>query len=81
MTYTEQGDRVTLEMTREDYATLILALGFAGGSALDRGEPAMFWAIIDFANRMNATNPNFIAYEIPEGYRCKAKTERTPKPA
>jgi ribosomal protein L25 (general stress protein Ctc) len=70
MTYTEHADGVTLQMTHDDFATLLLALGYAhlatirsgAGAASDRSS---FWRWIEFANRLNATNPNFTQYEIP----------------
>ena len=33
-----RGDRVTLDMSHEDYDTLMLLLGYATGAAIERGE-------------------------------------------
>jgi hypothetical protein len=73
MKYTEDGDRVTLEMDREDYNMLLLMLGYATGAASKEHNQAKFWRLIDFVNRLNADNPNFRPYEIPEEY-AKPKT-------
>ena len=66
MKYTEKGDTVTLEMTRGEYENLLLAMGIAAGSASDK---KAFWRWIEFANRLNAGNQNFIPYEIPEEFK------------
>jgi hypothetical protein len=63
MTYIEHNGTVILEMTAEDYATLMIALGFALGSAAD--DSRTFWTLIHFVNELNRTNPNFTGYAIP----------------
>ena len=68
MKYTQEEDRVTLEMTRADYNQLLYLLGAAAAGMRRQSERA-FWDAIKFANRMNATNPAFTLYEIPEEYR------------
>jgi hypothetical protein len=70
MTYAENGDKVTLEMTRGDYGELIMLLGYKLGAVL--GAPhgqTEFWGFLDFVNRLNATNPHFTQYQIPEEFR------------
>ena len=69
MTYSENGHTVTLEMTRGEYENLLLAMGIAAGSASDK---KAFWRWIEFANRLNAGNPNFMPYEIPEEFKSKS---------
>ena len=66
MTYTENGDRITLEMTRDDYEMLLMMAGFAAGASRER---AHFYMWLKFVNRLNETNPNFMQYEIPEAFR------------
>ncbi len=67
ITYTRNGDRVTLDMPCEDYQRLLMMLGYVAGQEHAKGEMPRFWGWIDLTNRMNATNPNFTPYEIPPG--------------
>lgn len=69
MTYKEEGNRVTLEMTGEDYENLLLLMGVALGSASHFNDRDLFWRWMGFVNRMNEGNPRFTPYEIPEEYR------------
>ena len=66
MTYTQQGERVVLDMTREEYLKLCMVLG-AGLSHLDSPEFAQFWKWLRLVNELNFNNPEFTPYEIPEG--------------
>ncbi len=68
MTYTRNGVSVRLDMTSEDFDELLLMTGYAAGGASRLNLP-LFWRWIRLANKMNATNPNFTPYEIPEEYR------------
>jgi hypothetical protein len=72
MTYTGEGDRVTLEMTIADYEKLLLILGGAAGSPFNGPHRAAFWSMIKFVNDLNATNPNFVPYEIPPEFAERA---------
>jgi hypothetical protein len=65
MTYEQQGDRVRLEMTREEFSRLILGLGIAAGMAHRDENLSQFYSWLAFANDLNSTNPNWIPYEIP----------------
>lgn len=62
MTYTKDGEKVTIEMTHEDYETLLLMLGAATGAVHDEGS---FYGFLKFVNELNRTNPRFTQYEIP----------------
>jgi len=66
--YSETVDEVTLKMTHEDFADLLLMLGYAAGAA-HKESAGMFWRWIAFANRVNEGNPRFTPYEIPEEFR------------
>ena len=70
MTYSRIGDKVTLEMPPQDYDLLMMSLGYAMGITLQ--DPITAYCILDLVNRMNAGNPSFIPYEIPEQYRRTA---------
>lgn len=72
MKYIENGDTITLEMSFDDYSLLLIMLGAATGLAHQRGDEVRFWRWIDFVNRMNAGNPNFTPYDIPDEYRTRA---------
>jgi hypothetical protein len=61
MTYKSEDDRVTLEMSREDYGQLLLLLGMALGAS---GGGESFSRILMFVNELNRTNPNFTPYEV-----------------
>jgi hypothetical protein len=69
MTYKRHDDRVTLELTVDDFGSLLLALGYACGAAHSKGEPKMFYAWMRLANVVNDGNPDFTPYEIPEEYK------------
>jgi hypothetical protein len=73
MSYTEDGDHVCLEMTHEDFAELLLMLGYAAGAA-HKESAGMSWRWIAFANKMNTGNPRFTPYEIPAEYARKEKS-------
>jgi len=66
--FREEGDRVTLEMSRDDYEQLLLILGFQEGSVLRTGDERTFYRWLEFINRLNAGNPRFTPYEIPMEY-------------
>ena len=70
MKYTENGDTVTLEMTRGEYEHLLLATGIATGVASRDTDKKTFWEWIDFANRLNTGNPRYIPYEIPDEFKA-----------
>ncbi|HEU0142922.1 MAG TPA: hypothetical protein VFQ79_24595 [Bryobacteraceae bacterium] len=69
MTYTEQGDRVTLEMTRENFCQLLFLIVYATGAATREGDKTLFCHWIKFTNDLNATNPRWTPIEIPEEFR------------
>jgi hypothetical protein len=76
MKYTENSNTITLEMSFDDYRTLLVMLGTAVGTAQMTvqisGNALLFWRWVDFTNRMNAGNPNFTPYDIPDEYRRQA---------
>lgn len=66
MKYTQQGDRVTVEMARDEYETLMLIVGAGVGSQRRRNR-GVFYRWLEFTNEMNAGNPDYRPYEIPDG--------------
>lgn len=81
---TEREGRVQLDMPRDDWETLLIMLGYALGAAGHSKDKEQFWRWVAFVNRLNATNPRFTPYEIPEEFRRKrtpaqGRAEPTPK--
>ena len=66
MKYSKNGETVTLEMTHENYGTLLIALGIATGAARDEKTR---WHWVRFVNELNAGNPSFTPYAIPEEFQ------------
>jgi hypothetical protein len=62
MSYSEEGGQVVLRMSREDYQTLLIIMGYAMGGS--------FWvernAALAFVNRLNSGNPNYTPYQVEE---------------
>jgi hypothetical protein len=76
VTYTQQGDKVTLEMTRENFEQLTFILGTALGNVTKQaGTGELFWNWLRFVNELNTGNPNFTPYEIPQEYLPKTREE------
>lgn len=61
--YSEKDGVVTLRMVRDDYSTILFALGFYLSQQPSRGRLGQ---AIGLVNRINAGNPNFTPYGIPE---------------
>lgn len=59
MTFTRQGDEVTLQMTINDYYSLLFMLGEAFAVELTNSKQGIPWKWIRFVNEMNRTNPDF----------------------
>ena len=55
----------TIELTRDEFATLLLMLGYATGAAFAKGERDLGYRFVALANQINKDNPNWTAYEIP----------------
>lgn len=72
MSYREENGQVVLTMSREDYESLLLFLGYATGAAAIRGEFREGDSIIALTNRLNTGNPNYKPYEIAENPNADA---------
>jgi hypothetical protein len=65
--YTEDNEgNVVLTISRNDYNTLLLCLGFAAGSAIKEGTPPMAHSFLKLANSINVGNPDWTPYETAE---------------
>ncbi|MCU1338813.1 MAG: hypothetical protein JWO19_4394 [Bryobacterales bacterium] len=58
MSYREENNQVVLTMSRDDYETLLMALGAFTVYAYN---PAR---ILEVCNRLNEGNPNYTPYEV-----------------
>jgi len=66
VTVTIQGDRVSLDMTRDQYDSLMTMLGFALGAVMAQmDDRELFYSWLRFHNELNNGRPDFIPYEIP----------------
>ena len=66
MKYTREGDRVTLEMSVDDWENLLIYMGYVTGTMKPCSR--RFWEAINFVNEINKSNPNFTPYEIPKEF-------------
>lgn len=65
--YKCESDTVTLIMSTKDYQRLMLILG----TRLGQAKPDKFWEIVEFVNEMNAQNPDFRPYAVPQEEKDK----------
>ena len=63
MSYRRDGDTIKLELTADDYDSLLIALGYA--TSRYQVGTRLFWRWLALANRINEGNPSFTPYEIP----------------
>ena len=67
MSYSEKDGQVVLSMSREDYETLLIALGYyTGGISQRAGKNEAFTEMIELLNRLNQGNPNYRPYQVGE---------------
>lgn len=71
MSYSENGDVITLEMSRADYRTLLLMLSNGLTLVDEENDPTKFWQWVDCVNRLNTGNPRYDPYQIPEEFRAE----------
>ena len=57
-------DHVTVEFTYDDWALLMMCLGYSLGAAAPKDQP-FFWVAVKFVNALNQGNPKFTPYEVP----------------
>jgi hypothetical protein len=65
MKYTRDGDRITLEMTVDDYSSLMVMMGMVLGLTYSGSDRKMARECTRFVNEMNADNPAYKPYAIP----------------
>jgi hypothetical protein len=76
VTYTQHGERVTLEITRDMYDQLLRLIGAGmatmAGDLLTHASKAELYRLLEFTNELNNGNPNYTPYSIPpefEGHK------------
>lgn len=69
MPYSRDGEKITLTMTSDEYSQLLFMLGVSACESNKPGDRTIFYRYNAFMNHLNAGNPDFTPYEIPEEYR------------
>jgi hypothetical protein len=65
----------TFTLTRDQYETLLLALGLAAGAAHGQGNEKLFIGLLRLANEINKNNPNWQPYELPPAKEDNAEIQ------
>jgi hypothetical protein len=68
ISFRREGDVVSLVMSGDNYGRMMIALGYNAGLAEIAGDVKTFWSVIRFVNHLNAGNPDYAPYEIPEEF-------------
>jgi hypothetical protein len=63
----DAAGNVAITMTRDDYDSLLLALGRATGCCSRDGDRAGAYRLVALINRLNAGNPHYRPYNLPAG--------------
>lgn len=69
MTFTRDPEGVTLKLSEDDFASLLLVIGYATGAARYESDMSLFYRWMALANKVNEGNTDYRPYEIPEQYR------------
>lgn len=75
MTFHEENNQVTLRMTRDDYALLLVVAGFGMGEIAGKNRD-LFWALVRFMNDLNAGNPDWRPVEDPDDSESRRQAAR-----
>ena len=57
-----------ISLSREDFESLLLALGMATGLCFREGQERMAYRIVQLTNTINAGNPGYRPYNVPPQY-------------
>jgi hypothetical protein len=55
-----------IELTDDEFTTLMLMCGYAAGVASGRDSMCLAYSFLRLANAINRDNPDWIPYEIPK---------------
>jgi hypothetical protein len=64
MSYREENGQVILTISRDDYNSILFALGAMAGNATKHGSD-LSWHL-QLMNRINEGNPNYTPYQVEE---------------
>ena len=64
--FKRENGTVTLTMSVDNYDRMMILLGWVAGAARQLEKLPTFWKVIRFCNDLNAGNPQYTPYEIPE---------------
>jgi hypothetical protein len=56
---------VTLDLTRDEFDTLLLCMGYAAGAARQQEDTTLAASFLRLANAVNRGNPQWTPYAIP----------------
>ena len=65
MSFSKENGRVKIDISEEEYTSLLMVIGYAAGSAANK---STFYMCIKIANVINEGNPRYTPYEIPKEY-------------
>jgi hypothetical protein len=66
ITFKREGGQITLVMSEDNYGRLMIALGMLTGLVHRVDDIREFYSVLRLANDLNAGNPQYTPYEIPE---------------
>jgi hypothetical protein len=66
ITFKREAGVVTIVMSDHDYARLLMALGYVAVRANHIAGKKEFYSIVRVINELNAGNPEFTPYEVPD---------------
>ena len=69
MNFSRSTERVTIEMSHDEFNRLLLILSYAAGAAKNDEDPKQFYRVLAFSNALNVENLNWKPYDIPLEYR------------
>lgn len=72
--FTRNGDRVQLDVSIDDWESLLVVIGIACGVVRSQGDRAGFFGIVALANRLNEGNAAFVPYEVPPEFTPPSET-------
>lgn len=57
---------MVVDLNEEDFATLLVMLGYATGAARRQGERELSIRFVKLANTINRDNPNWTPYQVSD---------------
>jgi hypothetical protein len=66
MGYSEKDGQVVLTLSREDWQSLLITIGYAAGAMNSNGDSRSYRECYELLNRLNQGNPNYTPYQVGE---------------